>query len=110
MYKIYSSQKVHSFTNTPIITLVVIHLQNQSVDDLLDMNTNTIANAKRIQIQMQTTIVNANTQKESGLVVGRGSCPHGQDLNQEYPASCCILQPKLSHSQNFHTAETLDVV
>ena len=64
---------------------------------------------KKIQIQTQTTIVNANTQKESGLVVGRGSCPHGQDLNQEYPASCCILQPKLSHSQNFHTAETLDV-
>ena len=75
----------------------------------LHMNTNTIANAKKIQIQTQTTIVNANTQKESGLVVGRGSCPHGQDLNQEYPASCCILQPKLSHSQNFHTAETLDV-
>ena len=58
---------------------------------------------------MQTTIVIANTQKESGLVVGRGSCPHGQDLNQEYPASCCILQPKLSHSQNFHTDETLDI-
>ena len=58
---------------------------------------------------MQTTIVNANTQKESGLVVGRGSCPHGQDLNQEYPASCCILQPKLSRSQKFHTAETMDL-
>ena len=75
----------------------------------LHMNINTMANAKKLQIQMQATIVNANTQKESGLVVGRGSCPHGQDLNQEYPASCCILQPKLSHSQNFHTAETLDV-
>ena len=39
MYEISSSQKVHSFTKTPEITLVASHLQNQSVDDLLDTPT-----------------------------------------------------------------------